>query len=146
MSPRIATVVVGLVSVVLGLAGLIYPERVIGLLGFTIQNASHSAAALGEVRATYGGIFLVLGVFTLIAAPSPWNQRARLVSLSCIWLGACGARLFGVWVDGNPGIIGWLSAAFEIAMGGMLLFASQASAPVAVVQAVPAEALQSQAP
>jgi drug/metabolite transporter superfamily protein YnfA len=135
VSPRVATVVVGVVSVVLGLAGLVYPERVIGLLGFTVQNASHTAAALGEVRATYGGIFLVLGVFTLMAAPSPWNHRSRLVFLALIWLGACTARLFGVWVDGNPGLPGWAPAMFEVLMGGTLLFASQASAPPAVVSA-----------
>jgi hypothetical protein len=138
VSPRIATAIVGVLTVVLGLAGLVYPERVIGLLGFAVQNASHAAAALGEIRATYGGIFLALGIFTLMAAPSPWAQRGRLVCLACVWLGACAARLFGVWVDGNPGVFGWLSALFEIAMGGTLLFASQAPAPATV--AAPAAA------
>ena len=142
MSPRVGTVVVGVLSVLLGLAGLVYPERVMGLLGFMPQNPSHAAATLGEVRATYGGIFLVLGAFTLAAAMNPWNQRGRLVLLALVWLGAAAARLFGVWVDGNPGLPGWASAAFELFMGGMLLFASQAAAPPAVAPVAPVATTQ----
>ena len=129
MNARVAAIVVGTITLALGLAGLIYPERVIGLLGFAVQNASHTAAALGEVRATYGGIFLVLGVSTLAAAGNPSAARWRLVLLALVWLGALAARLFGVSVDGNPGLAGWLSAAFEAVMGGTLLAAAQLAPP-----------------
>ncbi len=33
MNPRIAAIVVGIVTLALGLGGLFYPERVMGLLG-----------------------------------------------------------------------------------------------------------------
>jgi hypothetical protein len=59
--------------------------------------------------------------------------------LSLVWLGAFAARLFGVWADGNPGIFGWASAAFEVVMGGALLFASQASAPASAPAEVPVQ-------
>ena len=53
-------ILVGFVILLLGAAGLLYPERMLGLLGFAVQNPSHVAAALGEVRATYGGLFIVI--------------------------------------------------------------------------------------
>jgi Domain of unknown function (DUF4345) len=77
MNGRMTTIIPGAIIVLLGAAGLVYPERVLGLLGFSIQNASHAAAALGEVRATYGGIFLVMGIATLVAAADPPRHRGR---------------------------------------------------------------------
>jgi Domain of unknown function (DUF4345) len=137
MNARVATALVGLVSLGLGFAGLVYPERMMGLLGFSSQNASHLAATLGEVRATYGGIFLVLGAYTLLAAFDPAGNRLRLVLLGLVWLGACAGRLFGVYVDGNPGLIGWSSAAFELVMGGTLLLAAQSRGTAVEIAATP---------
>lgn len=124
MKPRIATGVVGVVTVLLGLAGLTQPLRVLAFTGFMVENASRSAGAFGEVRATYGGVFLVLGVYTLLATVNPVAHRSRLVLLGLVWVGACAGRLFGVSVDGSPGLFGWLSAGFELVMGGTLLLAA----------------------
>jgi len=135
MNPRITAVVVGLVIVVLGVAGLFYPERVMGLLGFTVLNPAHAAGALGEVRATYGGLFLVMGAYTVLAAVDPTGNRGRLLFVGFLWLGAGAARLFGVYVDGNPGVPGWLSVALELVMGGALVVVAQgAAAPAARAQ------------
>ena len=139
MNARVAAIAVGLITLALALAGLVYPERVMGLLGFTVQNAAHTAAVLGEVRATYGGIFLVLGVATLVAAANPSANRGRLAFLGLVWLGALAARLFGVSVDGNPGLPGWMSATFEAAMGGTLLAAAQAATPPGAQPVAPLE-------
>ena len=137
MSPRLGTVVVGVLSLLLGSAGLVYPDRVLGLLGFAVASTAHAAAALGEVRATYGGVFLVLGVSTLLAAGNPAAHRGRLTLLGLVWLGAAAGRLFGAYADGNPGLIGWLSAAFELAMGATLVVAAQSRGTVAVEPVAP---------
>ena len=130
MNPRLLTAVVGALTVLSGLTGLFYPERVMGLLGFAAQNPAHAAAALGEIRAMYGGAITVLGIATLLAAVDPAAHRGRLVLLGAVWVGAAAGRLFGVSVDGNPGVLAWATVAFEITMGGLLLVASQASAEV----------------
>jgi len=124
MNPRVTTIVVGTIILILGLAGLFYPDRVMGLLGFLPANASHAAAVFGEVRATYGGIFVVMGVFTLLAARDPAAQRGRLLFIGLMWLGACSGRLLSVSIDGNPGVPGWVTAVFELFMGGALLSAA----------------------
>jgi Domain of unknown function (DUF4345) len=129
MNARLVTVVVGTIIFLLGLAGLFYPGRVMGVLGMLPLNPSHAAAALGEVRATYGGLFVVMGAYTLLAGMDPAAHRSRLLFVSLLWLGACAARLFGAYVDGNPGLPGWLAAGFELLIGGALLAVAVHRAP-----------------
>ena len=141
MSARAISLTAGVVILLMGLAALFYPDRVMGLLGFTVLNASESAAVLGEVRATYGGIFTVMGVAVLLAAMNPAANRGRLVAIGLLWLGACGGRLFGVTVDGNPGVFGWLAVVFEAVMGTALLLAAQRAGSEALAE--PAAAMVS---
>ncbi len=117
-------IVVGIIIFALGLAGLLYPERVMGLLGFTVLNTAKASGVLGEVRATYGGLFVVMGVYTLLAALDPAAHRARVMFIGMLWLGACGGRLIGAYVDGNPGLPGWIGVVFELIMGGALVATS----------------------
>lgn len=125
MSARGITLTAGIVILLMGLAGLFYPDRVMGLLGFTVLSATQSAAVLGEVRATYGGLFTVMGAAVLLAGLNPAANRGRLLAIGLLWLGACGGRLLGVTVDGNPGVFGWLAVVFEAVMGSALLLAAQ---------------------
>ena len=96
MDSRVTTAIAGTIIVLFGLAGLLYPGRVMGLLGFTVLNASQAAAALGEIRATYGGLFVVMGIFTILAAANPAAHRARLLLIGFLWWGAGAGRLRGV--------------------------------------------------
>ena len=121
MNPRVTAAFVGVFTVVLGLAGLVYPARIMGLLGFTVLNASQAAGVLGEVRGVYGGLFVVMGVYTILASMRASVPRARLVFIGLLWLGVCAGRLLGVVIDGNPGLFGWLYAAVELIMGGALV-------------------------
>src|SRR5437870_8015198 len=134
MTPRVTAILVGFVILLLGAAGILYPERVLGLLGFAVQNPSHAAAAMGEVRATYGGLFLVMGLAALLAALDPVTHRGRLRLIGLLWLGACAGRLLGVYLDGNPGLPGWAAVTLELLVGGVLLVAA-GRAPVVLHEA-----------
>ena len=125
MNPRILTLVVGVVTFVLGLTGLLMPQLVMdSMVGFAVNPAFPVNRVIGEVRATYGGVFTVLGAVTLLAALDPASQRARITLIGLLWLGVCGGRLVGVVYDGNPGAMGLGFAGFELAMGGALLLAA----------------------
>jgi len=116
--------------VLLGMAALLEPEMVMErVLGFAVDPKSTENFVHGEVRAAYGGIFTVVGVFTVIAAMNPYLHRSRIFMVGMIWLGACGGRVFGAFSDGSPGAFGWVSAVLEGIVGAALLYAAQAAAP-----------------
>jgi hypothetical protein len=135
MNARIVTILVGLIILALGLLGLLDPEFAMKhILGVAVDPSRSANAVYGEVRATYGGLFVVMGVYTLLAALDPVAHRARLLFIGLLWLGACAGRLMGAYIDGNPGLPGWAGVAFELFMGGALVAAAllkPATAPFA---------------
>ena len=137
MNGRVVTAAIGVLTVALGLAGLIYPLHVMDWVGFSPLMTKPNAGTV-EARAVYGGLFLVLGVFTLWAATSPRRHRSELLLIACLWLGLFGGRMVGVSIDGSPGLLNTLGALFELVVGCLLLAApflngrtSEPSEPVA---------------
>jgi len=132
MNTRVIVTVVGVVTLVLGLGGLLRPEWVMNFLGYAVASAAPATLVRGEVRAVYGGLMIVAGAFTLLAAPDPRANQGKLLLLSLLWIGTGTGRLFGIFVDGNPGLIGWLNLVLEFGGGGALLYASQIGERAAV--------------
>ena len=124
MNPKGVTIAVGLLTVALGCIGLLDPAMVMSFVGLAPLGASYGVAALGETRAVYGGLFIVLGIYTLLSGLNPALHRGRLVFIGLLWLGMSAARLFGVALDGSPGLKGWSSMAVEVLIGATLLFAA----------------------
>jgi hypothetical protein len=132
MQPGLITGIIGVVTIGFGIVGLLKPGLVMGLAGLSFVSASEHAGALGEIRAVYGGMPLVLGAATLQAALDPAGHRERLTLLGLIWLGICAGRLFGVSIDGSPGLMGWVNAGLELTAGVLLIAASRMKAAGAV--------------
>jgi len=134
MNHRVTTTVIGVLTTIMGVLALTYPELLMRhVLGFTVDPAYTANFVRGEVRAAYGGIFTVMGVYTVLAAMDPATNRGRILMIGLMWVGACVGRLYGVVVDGTPGAWGWVSAAFEAVMGGMLIAVSQMTPETPVV-------------
>jgi hypothetical protein len=126
MNPRVTTSVIGVLTTVMGALALLYPRMVMQqVLGLAVDPTPSANFVLGEVRAVYGGIFTALGIYTVLAAMDPATNRGRILMIGLLWMGACLGRLYGVVMDGSPGWWGWLSAAFEAVMGGLLIAVSQ---------------------
>lgn len=128
MNVRLVTAVVGTLTLLFGLAGVFYPAIVMGFANLAPASESMRAAALGEVRAIYGGTFTVLGVFTLRCASNPSLHRGTLLMIAVLWLGIFGGRMVGVVVDGNPGVLPWVGGALELLAGSLLLVAAMSPA------------------
>jgi hypothetical protein len=122
MNGRVVTAAIGVLTVAFGLAGLIYPLHVMDWVGFSPLMTKPNAGTV-EARAVYGGLFLVLGVFTLWAATSPRGHRSELLLIACLWLGLFGGRMVGVSIEGSPGLLNTLGALFELIVGCLLLAA-----------------------
>ena len=132
MNARIVVAVVGAITLLLGLGGLFRPEWVMNFVGYAVASNAPATLVRGEVRAVYGGMLIVGAVFTLLSAPDPREHQGRLLLLGLLWIGAAAGRLLGMFVDGNPGIFGWLSLALELVGGGALIFASQSAGPASI--------------
>ena len=128
MNPAVITGIVGGLTLAFGAVGLIRPSLVMSFAGLMPSPDAIPAAVMGEIRAVYGGQLIVIGAFTLQAALAPAAHRARLTFIGLLWLGVCAGRLFGVTVEGSPGLMGWLNAALEFLAGTLLLLASRARA------------------
>ncbi len=137
MNARAIVAVVGAVTLLLGFLGLFRPEWVMSFVGFDVASNASKTLVHGEIRAVYGGLLIAAGVFTLLTAPAPRANQGRLLLLAMLWLGAGAGRLFGAFVDGNPGLFGWLAFALELGGGGALFYASQ-FAPETTVPEAPA--------
>ncbi len=126
MNPKIASALVGVFSLLIGLTALLFTDFAMAhLLGFAVAPSWAATTVHGEVRAVYGGILIVAGIVTLLASSDPPAARERLLLLGLLWLGACAARLYSAFVEGNPGIFGWLSVVIELAMGSVLIVSAQ---------------------
>jgi len=125
MNSTLITAVIGLITIGFGLVGLFKPALVMAMVGLKIEPGS-DATVMGEMRAVYGGMPLVLGAFTLLASLDPARHRSRLTLIGLVWLGVCAGRLFSITIDGAPGLVGWGNAALELVGGAMLLVASRA--------------------
>jgi hypothetical protein len=139
MNPRITTTVVGVLMLLLGLLALFYPDFVMAhVLGYAVHPAHSANFVRGEVRAAYGGIFVVAGAATILAAADPLANRGRILFVGLLWLGACAGRLFGAFIDGSPGVWGWLSVGFELVIGAALVLVAQ-TGPAHSERAAPPE-------
>lgn len=127
MSMRLLTGLAGLVFFALGVAGLANPRWVMDFVGYSSTTATPQV--LGEVRGIYGGLFAVMGLFTLAASANPGANRGAILLIGLLWLGVCGGRVAGAYLDGTPGLPGWIAAAFEFLFGLLLISVSLAAKP-----------------
>ena len=134
MSPRVVAGALGAITLLMGLYGLASPAGVLDFVGFSPSLPTEPALAFGEARAVYGGLFTVLGAFTLWGAIDPPGKRSALLMAGLLWLGLCGGRLLGVSIDGNPGIMGWVAVLWEGAFGTALVWSALAKLPIANAQ------------
>jgi hypothetical protein len=118
MSARPVVAFAGLVFLGLGIPGLTHPRWVMEFVGY--PAAPPTPQILGEVRAVYGGLFTAMGLFTVVAAANPAANRGALMLVGLLWLGVCGGRLAGAYVDGDPGLPGWIAFTFELFFGLLL--------------------------
>lgn len=124
MDKRVIGWVAAVVTLLGGVGALLMPEQLLPLIGFRV--ADPVAWSLGEVRATYGGLFVVLGGYAVAAMLDPAANRGRLVMLGLAWWGIAAGRTLGIVWDGGPGMFGWAYLAFELLLGASFVFAGAA--------------------
>jgi hypothetical protein len=126
MNSRAVAGTLGAITVIMGVAGLASPERVMAFVEFAPLTPTQPVGALCEARAVYGGLFTVLGAFTLWGAIDPPANRATLLMAGLLWLGLCAGRSLGIAIDGSPGLMGWVGVVWEAVFGTLLVWSATA--------------------
>jgi hypothetical protein len=96
----------------MGALGLFKPLAAAKLVGISPSGK----LGLAEVRATYGGFFLALGLFAI------WSRSSTVfVALGLAWAGAAAGRIVSIVVDGSFSLKNVGAVAFEAAIAWLLL-------------------------
>jgi hypothetical protein len=102
--PKILLGLLGLAFCKTGIETLVNPQAVLSQVGIVLDNAS----ALSSMRAVYGGMHLVFGLFCFYGIFR--NPQAPLVLVILYTVGFALGRLSGMVADGAPNafVITWL--------------------------------------
>ena len=116
-------------SDLVALAYFFMPAQMSGLLGIQLTQPS----AIGDVRASYGGLIIGLAIFLwLCANPTHARTGVRLLLLAIV--GLMTGRLFGILVDGPTNTAGLLLLGIEISTTIACLLALRANPAPAHLQ------------
>jgi hypothetical protein len=98
-------------TMALGVLGLLAPARAARLVGLTPQGARGTS----EVRATYGGLFFAMGLACLVL-----QHPAAFAVAAAAWLGAALARLASMAVARHASALDLGGVVLEGTIGALL--------------------------
>lgn len=96
---------------VFGVLALVDPSRVAAM----VHLKPLDAAAMGEVRAMFGGVQLGMAAFLAACLANRWPLRAGLFLVTAVFGAAIAARITSAALDGPPSPDFAGIAAFEVA-------------------------------
>lgn len=100
-----------LLTIVTGLASLLWPRSVQGFTGLTAPGPR----GITEIRAILGGLFIGLGIAVLVLATREVYQM-----LGIMYLAIAAVRLISIFVDKSSVQSNWISFVTEVVLGILL--------------------------
>jgi len=100
--------IAGAVSLLFGLIGLLAPETTASFLNLGLS----ARFATGEIRAVYGGLFLVTGLTPLMGAGSA-HGRGMIRGVGLAWAGMAAGRIVSLVLDGPADLLSWIALVVE---------------------------------
>jgi hypothetical protein len=110
MKEKIFLVLVGLVFAGLGVFNLVQPVEGISIFEIELLNAS----SMSEIRANYGGMHLLFGMFLIYGAFEINIQRTSLLIVAVFIGGLVLGRITSLVMDGNPNEAVWTLFIIEV--------------------------------
>lgn len=109
---RALQIAAAVITVVVGLVALLFPRRVIGFTGLEPLGGR----GVTEIRAVLGALFVALG-----AAPLFLKVDATYRMLGIGYLAVGVVRAVSILVDKSSVASNWISLAFEVVLGVILV-------------------------
>ena len=108
--PKIFLALVALAFLFFGLLGWVNPVATVSPLDIVVQTAQ----AKTEIRATYGGFMVGVGLFIAYTAWQIETVRVGLIAVAIILLALGGTRLYGIIVDKPMATMQWQLLSLEL--------------------------------
>jgi hypothetical protein len=109
----------GIFFVLYGTVFLIAPSE---MAIFVTGNSPQTASGIIDLRATYGGLSISMGVVLLILASSTENLRLALLCTAIVLLTMAGGRVLGMFLDGSPNLIMYVYLVAELVVSSAALW------------------------
>jgi hypothetical protein len=109
---EILQLIAAILTIVTGLASLIFPRSVMGFTGLIVPGPR----GITEIRAILGGTFVGLG-----AAPLILNAPEAYRMLGIVYLFIALARTYGIWLDQSRERSNVISLGVEVVLGFLLV-------------------------
>jgi len=103
---------------IVGVGHLVAPLKMVEPVDIQLRGVN----ALNEIRANYGGMHFLMGVFFLAGAFLSKLRWAALVALAVFTSGLVLGRVASVAVDGTPGTFVWMLLAGELVIAAAAWF------------------------
>ncbi len=109
----------GLFFLLYGAAFTLLPEQ----LSLLVTDASPgSSSAMIDVRATYGGMSVAVGIILFVLGSKAELISVGLLSTALILLAMATGRLLGMLIDGSPNTIMYIYLIAELAFGCLAVY------------------------
>ena len=109
---QICLVVAALAFLAVGIGHLVSPLAMVAPMNIHLGGVN----AFNEIRANYGGMHSLMGIFFLCGALVTKLREAALVSLAIFTTGLVLGRLVSIVIDGVPGTFIWTLFAGELVL------------------------------
>ena len=103
---------------IVGVGHLVAPLKMVEPVDIQLRGVN----AFNEIRANYGGMHFLMGVFFLMGAFQAKLRWAALVALAVFTSGLVLGRVTSLAADGTPGTFVWLLLAGELVIASTAWF------------------------
>jgi len=86
---------------------------------YVTGSAPGSPSGVIDMRATYGGMSVAVGLLLFVLASKPERVESGLLAVVLLMLGMAAGRLFGIVVDGDGNALMYAYLALEVGMAGL---------------------------
>lgn len=104
-------VITGLIFAIVGIRALLKPVEAVAI---PYSLTGNNVDAKNYLRSGAGGVAIAAGILMLTGAFVPTLTLSGAMVAVVILGGLVAGRLFSLLVDGNPGIVPWISGMFEL--------------------------------
>lgn len=117
----------GLLFVLYGAGFTIAP---IELATFVTGGAPDTASGAIDMRATYGGMTIAVGLLILLLGSRPASISLALLAIAIVLIAMAATRLLGFVVDGDPNTLMYVYLVTEVLGALLSLYVRRITAPV----------------